>query len=46
MKHLTMDKLIWNSFFIKLQKLINDYNNSIDLKLIGFPNDWIEILAK
>ena len=46
MKHLTMDKLIWNSFFIKLQKLINDYNNSIDLKLIGFPNNWIEILAK
>ncbi len=45
MKHLTMDKLIWNSFY-KTSKLINDYNNSIDLKLIGFPNNWIEILAK
>lgn len=33
-------------FFIKLQEIINDYRNYIDLNLIGFPENWIEILSK
>ena len=45
-KHLIADKSIWNKFFIKLQQLINEYGNYIDLRLIGFPENWIEILSK
>lgn len=45
-KELTKDREEWNIFFIKLQEIINDYRNYIDLNLIGFPENWIEILSK
>ncbi|WP_309164844.1 Abi family protein [Terrisporobacter mayombei] len=46
MKHLTADKDIWNKFFIDLQNLIQEYNKIIDLDLLGFPEDWVNILSK
>lgn len=44
-KYLVADDKIWNKFFINLQKLISDYEDHIDLTLIGFPESWIEILS-
>lgn len=46
MKYLIVDKTVWNKFFINLQQLLNEYRNSIKLDLIGFPENWIEILSK
>lgn len=46
MKHLSLSDKEWNLFFIELQKLIDEYNSSIDLTLLGFPNNWKEILAE
>lgn len=45
-KHLIADKKIWNKFFIGVQQLVNEYKDYIDLKLIGLPNNWVEILSK
>ncbi|WP_242851183.1 Abi family protein [Clostridium novyi] len=45
MKYLISDKAVWNKFFASLKKLINEYKKYIDLKLIGFPTNWIEILS-
>ena len=46
MKYLIADKTVWNKFFINLQQLMNEHRNSIKLDLIGFPENWIEILSK
>ncbi|WP_294353305.1 Abi family protein [uncultured Clostridium sp.] len=46
MNYLMADRIAWNKFFIKLQGIINDYSSYIDLELIGFPNNWVEILSK
>lgn len=46
MKYLVLDESIWNKFFTSLQQLINNYERYIDLELIGFPEKWIQILAK
>lgn len=46
MKYLIADEKIWTKFFICLQQLINEYKEYIDLKLMGFPENWIEILSK
>ncbi|WP_084027594.1 Abi family protein [Clostridium acetireducens] len=46
MNHLIADRKAWNKFFINLQGLINEYSNYINLDLIGFPENWIEILSK
>lgn len=46
MNYLIADRTVWNKFFIKLQGIINDYSSYIDLDLIGFPNNWVEILSK
>lgn len=46
MKYLIVDKTVWNKFFINLQQLVNEYRNYIKLDLIGFPENWIEILSK
>ncbi|MCD2346739.1 Abi family protein [Clostridium guangxiense] len=45
-KHLVSDDKIWNKFFISLQQLVSEYANYIDLHLIGFPANWVEILSK
>lgn len=46
MNYLMADRSVWNKFFIKLQGIINDYSSYIDLDLIGFPSNWVEILSK
>lgn len=46
MKHLISDPMVWDKFFINLQFLINEYRSYIKLELIGFPENWIEILSK
>lgn len=46
MKHLVVDQVIWNKFFINLQQLISNYDKYIDLNRIGFPENWIEILSR
>lgn len=45
-KYLVADQKNWNDFFISLQQLVNQYQNYIDLKLIGFPDNWVEVLSK
>jgi abortive infection bacteriophage resistance protein len=35
------------AFFVnELEKIVNKYSDNIDFKLIGFPEDWKEILTK
>lgn len=46
MKYLIIDQEVWTKFFINLQNLISQYGKYIDLNLIGFPENWIEILSK
>lgn len=46
MKYLVADNKVWAKFFIDLQNLISNYGDSIDIKLLGFPENWIEILSK
>lgn len=36
----------WASFLFDLMGLMNKYEKSLDLELIGFPSNWLEILAK
>lgn len=44
MKHLNSDNEMWEKFVYKLKELINEYSEFIELKLIGFPENWLEIL--
>lgn len=46
MNYLIADRNVWNKFFINLQQLLNDYEKYINLDLIGFPENWVEILSK
>lgn len=41
LKKITTGKSIWFDFIKKLDSLITDYENDIDLKLIGFPEDYL-----
>ncbi|MEG1132641.1 MAG: Abi family protein [Romboutsia sp.] len=45
-KKLIADTDTWNNAFIQLQCLFNDYKGCIDLDLLGFPEDWVNILSK
>lgn len=44
MKHVIRNKSEWNSFLISLKALLETYE-IVDLNLIGFPQDWQEILG-
>lgn len=45
LKFLYYDPIKWkNEFMVNLETLINEYETSIELKHIGFPNDWQSIL--
>lgn len=46
MYHIVEDSNVWNKFFVKLENLIDEYNEHIDLRLIGFPINWTEIIEK
>ncbi|ADK16320.1 Abi family protein [Clostridium ljungdahlii] len=45
-KELTKNGSKWGIFQNKLKKLLNEYKDVIDLRLIGFPENWVEILSK
>ncbi len=45
-KYLIDDDKIWRNFFINLNTLIVKYEEYIDLELLGFPNNWFNILQK
>lgn len=45
-KELTITGSEWNVFRTQLKILIDEYLDVIDLKLIGFPKDWFEILSR
>ena len=41
LKKIIPDKKIWFDFLDKLDYLITDYRSDLDLKLIGFPEDYL-----
>lgn len=45
-KELTKNIPEWATFKIQLETLIHEYIDVIDLELIGFPENWSEILAR
>lgn len=45
-KELTVNGSEWTEFKSQLELLIDEYINDIDLRLIGFPQNWREILKK
>lgn len=44
LKYLCPQKAVWNKFKADLSNLISAYSDSIDIKHIGFPDDWYYIL--
>lgn len=47
MKYLFLDKEDWNEYVIpRFEYIFDDFKNEIDLKCIGFPENWKEILKK
>ncbi len=47
LKFLYKDKLSWkSSFLVQLEALILEYQDSINLVHIGFPENWLELLSK
>lgn len=44
LKHLLKSDEHWKTFVITLKALVEAYSDIIDLKLIGFPNNWENIL--
>jgi abortive infection bacteriophage resistance protein len=44
MKRLTKEETSWRTFLASLVGLIETYNDVIDLKLIGFPDNWYDLL--
>ena len=41
LKKIIADKFIWSDFLAKLDSLIIEYKDDIDLKLIGFPDNYL-----
>ncbi len=46
MKFLVLDIDEWNNTLINIDALFEQYDNYIDIKLLGFPKNWYEILKK
>ena len=45
MKYLYLDRKQWNNGFVRiLEALIAEYDSDIQLKYIGFPDNWLELL--
>ncbi|HEL9309313.1 TPA: Abi family protein [Listeria monocytogenes] len=44
-KFLCIDQREWEDFVNKIEKLIQKYQDSIELEMIGFPEMWQEILT-
>ena len=47
MKYLFLDNEDWNTYILpRLEYIFDDFKDNIDLKCIGFPDDWKNILTK
>jgi hypothetical protein len=47
MKYLFLDNEDWNTYVLpRLEYIFDDFKDNIDLKCIGFPDDWKNILTK
>lgn len=47
LRHLHQNASIWNNDFVKpLEGLVSKYEDDINLKCIGFPDNWKELLTK
>lgn len=45
-KELMINTIEWKCFFKELEILLKEYQDIVDLNLIGFPDNWSEILSK
>ena len=47
MKYLFLDNEDWNTYVLpRFEYIFEDFKNDIDLRCIGFPDDWKTILSK
>ena len=47
MKYLFLDVEDWNTYVLpRFEYIFDDFKDNIDLKCIGFPDDWKNILTK
>ena len=47
MKYLFLDNEDWNTYVLpRFEYIFDDFKDNIDLKCIGFPDDWKNILTK
>lgn len=46
LKQLIPERKKWSDFVIRLEALLSEYNDVIELERIGFPEDWEAILMK
>ena len=47
MKYLFLDKEDWNTYVLpRFEHIFDEFKDNIDLKCIGFPDDWKNILTK
>ncbi|WP_018086930.1 Abi family protein [Desulfurispora thermophila] len=45
LKYLVNNKKKWNNFLINLQAIVDEYKDDIDISLMGFPDNWYEVLS-
>lgn len=45
-KEITMSNCEWNLFKIQLKELFDEYLDVINLSVIGFPENWFEIISR
>ena len=47
MKYLFLDNEDWNTYVLpRFEYILDDFKDDVDLKCIGFPDDWKNILTK
>ncbi|WP_044479585.1 Abi family protein [Paenibacillus antibioticophila] len=46
LKQLIPERKKWSDFVTRLETLLSEYNDAIELERIGFPEDWEAILIK
>jgi abortive infection bacteriophage resistance protein len=46
LKQLIPERSKWSDFVTRLEALLSEYTDVIELELIGFPEDWEAILIK
>lgn len=46
LKHLIKEKQVWTTFITNLSALIDEYEDAVDISLMGFPERWKELLKE